>query len=355
MSSSSSRGSLGSLGSLCSSKSSLNSLHFADIYSQPTLPDIDLPDLHRRVERLLQGKNVGNYDGNLETQGPVGLTSSGSNQQLATIMELPSNSNDGMSALNSGNNFNDGDAASGVVMPTTGGYRHHPSYYSHMERHYQHAPPSYSNPNLYGSSPNIHTAHSGTGGQSMYNSSSQPDLHSMFPGSQHTDVYATTVPQQQHSVYSNIPADRVHNMTAEYASAAAGSGVSVNSSAGLITNENATQMALYSQQLAYQQQGQSSVGIPPPPPYYVREETTGENLPSDLPTLAASQLSSHHDMISNALVEDNATSQPLESSSSAVSSVVSPSGVLTSQSISAAVSNESVGGDSGVYEASVKR
>ena len=59
MSSSSSLGSLGSLGSLsASSRGSLNSLSMLDIYSQQRPSDVDLQDLHRRVEKLLQGHSI---------------------------------------------------------------------------------------------------------------------------------------------------------------------------------------------------------------------------------------------------------------------------------------------------------
>ena len=72
LSSSSSRG---SLASLTSSKGSLSSLTFADGYNQ-SLPEVDLPDLHRRVEKLLQSASGVSVHG-------------GSNQYLATIAENP--------------------------------------------------------------------------------------------------------------------------------------------------------------------------------------------------------------------------------------------------------------------------
>lgn len=57
MSSGSSRGSLGSLSA--SSRSSLNSLSFTDIYmSSQSSSDTNLQDLHRRVEKLLQGHST---------------------------------------------------------------------------------------------------------------------------------------------------------------------------------------------------------------------------------------------------------------------------------------------------------
>ncbi|XP_013389422.1 protein KIBRA isoform X3 [Lingula anatina] len=64
MSSGSSRGSFGSLGSLgslsASSKGSLSSLSFTDIYGghSPCNSETNLQDLHRRVEKLLQGHSI---------------------------------------------------------------------------------------------------------------------------------------------------------------------------------------------------------------------------------------------------------------------------------------------------------
>ncbi|XP_048775157.1 protein WWC2-like isoform X3 [Ostrea edulis] len=55
----SSGSSLGSLGSLSScSRGSLNSLNMLDIYGQQHSPDTNLQDLHRRVEKLLQGHSI---------------------------------------------------------------------------------------------------------------------------------------------------------------------------------------------------------------------------------------------------------------------------------------------------------
>lgn len=59
ISSGSSLGSLGSLGSLsASSRGSLSSLSMLDIYNQQKANDVDLQDLHRRVEKLLQGHSI---------------------------------------------------------------------------------------------------------------------------------------------------------------------------------------------------------------------------------------------------------------------------------------------------------
>ena len=77
VSSGSSRGSLGSLSA--SSKSSLTSLSFTDIYMQTqNVPDTNLQDLHRRVEKLLQGHSI----------SPIyEITGSGSVENVAHLSE----------------------------------------------------------------------------------------------------------------------------------------------------------------------------------------------------------------------------------------------------------------------------
>ena len=93
MSSSSSLGSLGSLGSLsASSRGSLNSLSMLDIYSQQKSADVDLQDLHRRVEKLLQGHSISPIHENTMTVSPdimAAATSGYLQSVMASSQEIP--------------------------------------------------------------------------------------------------------------------------------------------------------------------------------------------------------------------------------------------------------------------------
>lgn len=93
MSSGSSLGSLGSLGSLsASSRGSLNSLSMLDIYNQPKSMDVDLQDLHRRVEKLLQGHSISPIHEHPVTVAPdimAAATSGYLQSVMASSQEIP--------------------------------------------------------------------------------------------------------------------------------------------------------------------------------------------------------------------------------------------------------------------------
>ena len=93
MSSGSSLGSLGSLGSLsASSRGSLSSLSLLDNYNQQKSADMDLQDLHRRVEKLLQGHSISPIHENPVSVSPdvmVAATSGYLQSVMASNQETP--------------------------------------------------------------------------------------------------------------------------------------------------------------------------------------------------------------------------------------------------------------------------
>nr|XP_022328024.1 protein WWC2-like isoform X2 [Crassostrea virginica] len=113
----SSGSSLGSLGSLSScSRGSLNSLNMVDIYGQQHSPDTNLHDLHRRVEKLLQGHSISPIH---ELQVSSDVTAAATNTYLQSIMA----SNNDISSSSS-------IASSPPVSPLDVGPP--PSYHQHM-------------------------------------------------------------------------------------------------------------------------------------------------------------------------------------------------------------------------------
>lgn len=113
----SSGSSLGSLGSLSScSRGSLNSLNMLDIYGQQHSPDTNLHDLHRRVEKLLQGHSISPIH---EMQVSSDVTAAATNTYLQSVMA----SNTDISSSSS-------HASSPPVSPYEVGPP--PSYHQHM-------------------------------------------------------------------------------------------------------------------------------------------------------------------------------------------------------------------------------
>ncbi|XP_062572107.1 protein WWC2-like isoform X1 [Saccostrea cucullata] len=113
----SSGSSLGSLGSLSScSRGSLNSLNMLDIYGQQHSPDTNLQDLHRRVEKLLQGHSISPIH---ELQVSSDVTEAATNSYLQSVMA----SNNDISSSSS-------IASSPPVSPYDAGPP--PSYHQHM-------------------------------------------------------------------------------------------------------------------------------------------------------------------------------------------------------------------------------
>lgn len=106
ISSGSSRGSLGSLSA--SSKGSLASLSFTDIYyDQQSNVDVNLPELHRRVKKLLQGhsssplQGVPEVTGSMEEALMTSTSTSECNLYSARLTEVPSVSHSASVSLSS--------------------------------------------------------------------------------------------------------------------------------------------------------------------------------------------------------------------------------------------------------------
>ena len=272
LSSSSSRG---SLASLTSSKGSLSSLTFADGYNQ-SLPEVDLPDLHRRVEKLLQSASGVSVHG-------------GSNQYLATIAENPQ-----MQIPPSPESSHSSLVASGsdVTPPPP------PTYEQHVDKQRAATRFSRSQPNVY---------------QTTLPPNNSNPLSVSHPNLPHTDpVYVTHEPYE--NVYANLPGN-----VSVVDNVAAGANYQIVTSSA---DTDRTQVL--------------PTTYPEVRPYPITRNRSAAETPAN----------------SAVLPRPGPSLSPLSKSSSAHSAVVA---AAAARSVSGGASNESLAGDSGVFEASAKR
>ena len=301
----SSGSSRGSLASLTSSKGSLGSLNFADIYNQSSLPDVDLPDLHRRVEKLLQGASV------------CGGESGGSNQYLATIIENPQTGGGYSQSPHSSHNSLTA-SGSDITPPPP------PTYEQHVDKQLRAAKRfSRSQPNVYQAT--AAAAHAQSASSLSYSHPNLPQADPTVMQAPQADMYPVrpTQPNDFNQAVDHMLVPRFAAMSTTHAVATHMGTNAVGSTSDRLETAQASGEQLLTQLAGIQAQ----VSPPPYPGAKPRDQNIAEPL---MPQRPAPSLS------------------PLSKSSSAHSAVIA-------RSVSGGVSNESLAGDSGVFEAAGKR
>ena len=282
MSSSSSLGSLGSLGSLsASSRGSLSSLSTLDIYNQQKSSDTNLQDLHRRVEKLLQGHSISPIHENPVTVAPdvmAAATSGYLQSVMASSQEIPPPS----APLQTASPYSSLNSLSPPVSPYDMG-----------------PPPTYK--------------------QHMNIAKPPPPAPTSVPSVQRRTGFSTdTSSSTPQNVNISIP-------------------LQINSNQSKVTIQNSPVL----QQSKFESTETSSYSMQTSSSSYQSEST--ETVCVQTSVAKRTQYPENLDAVSNPPLS------PISESSSGVGN-----GGNT-RSVSAAVSDESVAGDSGVFEASVKR
>lgn len=289
VSSGSSRSSLGSLSA--SSKGSLNSLSLTDLYTySQTCSDVNLPELHHRVEKVLQGHNT-----SLQAAPAAGIS---------PILEVdtPAETLDGT-----------------VTGSTTVQSR---------------------------SAPSQHVTHLLTE-MSLRNSLSPGSSASSLSSPPVSPYDAGPPPSyQQHLEKQRIITSASNSVTDQY-----GIGESSIVHGENVTNTSSTPLTGYNHmvQSVINQGSMYPVGL----------QHTSQSLPqnsfslhSDTSGNSSVSLSCRNNVVSET---ENITIPPLSPISESSSGVCNNASGVNTRSVSAAVSDESVAGDSGVFEASSKR
>ncbi|KAL4231016.1 regulation of hippo signaling [Mactra antiquata] len=318
ISSGSSLGSLGSLGSLSeSSRGSLSSLSLTDLYGTPSSSSAHLQDLHRRVEKLLQGHS----------------------SSISPIHENPVS------------------VAPDIMAAATGGYLQSVlgSSNQDLSSNYSASVPS-------GQTTNIPTAGIHVS-SSLMSASPHSSLTSLSPPISPYDVG----PPPTYTQHMNVNVSNISKPPPPYVPQGRFPPQSFNNSVNNTTISNITHF------VPQNSSNQSKVALEAYLPTYSKSDSSSVsgqinvNNNTDLPVMSAhgldncvntdNVLSSNNvgrkiQYPDNLDVTSNPPLSPISESSSGVGNNLSGG---NTRSVSAAVSDESVAGDSGVFEAVVKR
>ncbi|KAK3580455.1 hypothetical protein CHS0354_035497, partial [Potamilus streckersoni] len=195
----SSGSSLGSLGSLsASSRGSLSSLNMMDIYGQQQTSDINLQDLHRRVEKLLQGHGISPIHEN-PISIPAEVTAAATGSYLQSVM---ASSNQDLSSFKSLSPHSSLSSLSPPISPYDIGPP--PTYAQHMTGVERHKRVSVGPPPVSSSVNSFHSNQSKVGTEALLQQSKVESLRTNLGVSTPFDGQSVVPNDISESPYQNV-------------------------------------------------------------------------------------------------------------------------------------------------------